>query len=540
MSAVLPTPLPMKSVHVAGVLAISYFLSTWLSMLLFASPGGVAVIWLANTVAAVQLAHAPLKHHARLLGVMAASGMLAHRLSGVDWLSALLYQPANMLECAVAGVGLKWLHSTARLKDSTWRFMALMGWGGVLAPALGALSAALLLGLWHEPDAWRVCLTWFESSMVGAVSLLPLVFTLYAQDGAQLRRDLLGLPSLALQLLTLGFGMLALALTSAPFAYMALPLLVSAAWMPVVAVQLACFLLVLCVGLARSFGVYAPPPILPRWPDLLVFLPLLATLLPLQLLSASVSELRSRERDLKLSLDRLAQSNRKLEQFVRVATHDLREPANTMSGFMRLLEPELKGQLSPEAQMYVQQVGDGLRRLRKTLDEVHAFLRLDTGAPAPLEAVSVPVLWDQALKEQARALKSAEVTVDLRELPLIPGHSCLLRDMFKALLCNAIQFKAAERPLLLHIRGAVSEGWMKLSLQDNGIGIADDDQALLFELFSRVHERGRYEGTGLGLARCKRIADLHGGRIWMESVFGVGSCVHVHLPLEGTKGLSHD
>ncbi len=242
-----------------------------------------------------------------------------------------------------------------------------------------------------------------------------------------------------------------------------------------------------------------------------------------------ITSLAAAHRSLEQSMAEVRAANESLEQFVRISSHDLREPLNTIIQFVGLIEQDHGAALPPAARTYFGHVSDGAYRMRTLLDDVLAFVRHGAAQPPALQ----PVALDAVLAEVVAGLKAsidargALVCVDA--LPAVQGQASLLSLLFQNLLSNAIKFVPPERVPKVSVRARSEGDAVFIEVRDNGIGIAPEQRPLLFAPFKRLHSRRKFEGTGLGLATARRVTQAHGGSIDIDSVPGEGSCFTVRL-----------
>jgi signal transduction histidine kinase len=207
----------------------------------------------------------------------------------------------------------------------------------------------------------------------------------------------------------------------------------------------------------------------------------------------------------------LQRSNSELEQFAYVASHDLQEPLRKVASFCQLLERRYKGQLDERGEQYIEFAVDGAKRMQQLINDLLAFSRV-----GKLSGDFVPVDLNESLaqaqRQLAAVLDETGATVTHDELPTINGEGSLLVQLFQNLVGNGVKFQG-ERAPRVHI-GVRRDGetW-ELSCSDNGIGIDQQYADKIFVIFQRLHARDVYEGTGIGLAMCKKIVEYHGGRI---------------------------
>ncbi len=249
------------------------------------------------------------------------------------------------------------------------------------------------------------------------------------------------------------------------------------------------------------------------------------------LLSAhDVTDLVTVQRELENNVERLRRANEGMQQFVRIASHDMREPLNTISQFCGLIETDHAHELTAPARLYFEQVGSSAKRMRTLLDDVLGFARVEDSAGVAVCAVALAGVVDTALAALRARITERQAQIDVvTPLPTVLGHESLLVLMIQNLVSNGIKFTPPERRPQVRISARVMGDDVLLTVADNGIGIAAGDQAELFTPFKRLHTRRQYDGTGLGLAISKRIVETLGGSIELESQAGAGTQLHVRL-----------
>jgi len=211
----------------------------------------------------------------------------------------------------------------------------------------------------------------------------------------------------------------------------------------------------------------------------------------------------------------LARSNRDLEQFAYVASHDLQEPLRMVGSYTQLLSQRYHGQIDAEADEYLGYAHDGVIRMRELIDDLLAFARVGTRAE-PFVRIRSEEVVDQALDNLEAAIATQKGHADHGPLPEILGDRTQLVQLFQNLMGNALKFRGPADPVV-RVEAVRSGGEWIFSVRDNGIGIPPEYQEKIFGMFQRLHGRGEYPGTGIGLAICKRVVERHGGRIWVES-----------------------
>ncbi len=250
-------------------------------------------------------------------------------------------------------------------------------------------------------------------------------------------------------------------------------------------------------------------------------------------------EARIRERTLQLeaanaslnaSTEELARSNLELEQFAYVASHDLQEPLRMVVGFVQLLERRLGPGLDAESREFMDFAVDGALRMQKLIQDILAYSRISSRGQPPQRVDSGAALREAlALLEQKLADTGAELNV--LPLPTVTADHTQLVQLFQNLIGNAIKFCKDGKPRVTVATGPDPAGW-RFTISDNGIGIAPEYRERIFGVFQRLHTRGEYEGTGIGLAICKRIVERHGGTIGVDTAPGGGAAFWFTLPQE--------
>ncbi len=244
-----------------------------------------------------------------------------------------------------------------------------------------------------------------------------------------------------------------------------------------------------------------------------------------------VTELRASQylnTQLNQQTDELARSNRDLEQFAYVASHDLQEPLRKVSGFCELLRTRYGGQLDDRADQYIDFAVDGARRMSRLIAELLAFSRVGRG-PATERELDCGALLDQALRNLDGAITETAAQVTHDPLPTVRGEQALLVTVFQNLVGNAVKFRG-EQPPWVHVGARLEEGLWWFRVSDNGMGIDQAYAEKVFVIFQRLHPKEEYPGTGIGLALCRKIVEYHGGTIWLDPVPASGATFCFTLP----------
>jgi PAS domain S-box-containing protein len=235
---------------------------------------------------------------------------------------------------------------------------------------------------------------------------------------------------------------------------------------------------------------------------------------------------------LKKTQQRLEQSNRELESFAYVASHDLQEPLRKIQTFGERLKTTCAAALSPEGRDYVDRMQAAATRMRRLIDDLLSFSRVSSHAQ-PFTQVDLRTVAHEVLVDLETAIEKAGASVTVGELPLLAGDPMQMRQLLQNLLSNALKFRREGVPPSISVRGMLEAKTQRcvLEVEDNGIGFEEKYAERIFNVFQRLHGRGQYEGTGIGLAICRKIVERHGGTITARSTPGVGTVFRVSLPL---------
>jgi len=241
-----------------------------------------------------------------------------------------------------------------------------------------------------------------------------------------------------------------------------------------------------------------------------------------------VTERKQYEAALKQQAQELERSNAELEQFAYVASHDLQEPLRMVGSFAQLLARRYHDRLDDQGRVFIDYLVDGATRMQALINDL-----LDYSRVGAQRGEAVPVDLDQVLRRVLSSLASsldergAQVTHD--PLPTVPAVDSEMEQLFQNLIGNGIKFNTSPSPQVHLSVEAHGEGYT-FCIADNGIGIDPQFAERIFVLFQRLHGKTDYQGTGIGLAICKKIVDQHGGRIWVESGDGDGARFYFTLP----------
>lgn len=242
----------------------------------------------------------------------------------------------------------------------------------------------------------------------------------------------------------------------------------------------------------------------------------------------NVTEHKLSEEKLKQLADKLSVSNKELEQFAYVASHDLQEPLRMVASYIQLLQRRYKGQLGQEADEFIGFAVDGILRMKSLINDLLIYSRVNTQEFAP-EMTDCNKVIEQVVENFKSAIEDNKAEIIYDPLPVVNANTVQLTQLFQNLISNALKFRGDDAPVI-KISAKQADGEWLFSVSDNGIGIEKEFQERIFIIFQRLHNYTEYPGTGIGLAICKKIVEKLGGHIWVESEVGKGSTFYFTIP----------
>ena len=266
-----------------------------------------------------------------------------------------------------------------------------------------------------------------------------------------------------------------------------------------------------------------------------------------------ITERKQAEEALKKTMADLERSNKELEQFAYVASHDLQEPLRMVASYVQLLAKRYQDKLDADANEFIGYAVDGANRMQEMINDLLSYSRIETRGK-PFETVDCTAILNQALTNLKIAIEESSAVITHNPLPTMTGDESQLIQLFQNLIGNAVKFRGKETPHIhiscksieewevqnrglkseiRNLKSKIEKGWV-FSVRDNGIGIDPQHKERVFNVFQRLHGRD-YSGTGIGLSICKRIIERYGGNIWVESEPEKGSTFYFAIPKRGGK-----
>ncbi len=256
-------------------------------------------------------------------------------------------------------------------------------------------------------------------------------------------------------------------------------------------------------------------------------------------LEREVRERKHAAEELRKKAEELQRSNKELEHFAYIASHDLQEPLRMVASYLQLIARRYKGRLDKNADDFIGFAVDGASRMKELINDLLEYSRVGTRG-RPFETVDCKQVVQRVLRNVQFTVERTGAEVIVRELPTVVADGGQLLQLFQNLIVNGVKFHGPDKPIIQIGARDCGEEW-EFFVQDNGIGIPPESFERIFQLFQRLHAREEYEGVGIGLAVCRRVVERHGGRIWVESEPGRGAKFYFTLPKrDATQGPCSD
>jgi signal transduction histidine kinase len=231
--------------------------------------------------------------------------------------------------------------------------------------------------------------------------------------------------------------------------------------------------------------------------------------------------LKKSERALETQNKELEIKNRELEQFAYVASHDLQEPLRTTTSFVKMFKQQYYGRLDERADKFLNYIVQASDRMSVLIKDLLDFSRI--GNNKDIERVDCNAILQDVIADIDQAIKDSDAEIKAENLPVLRGYTTELKQLFQNLIVNSIKFRKKDVPPKIKIVAQKNNDYWRFAFTDNGIGIEQKHNERIFVIFQRLHNRTAYQGSGIGLSHCKKIVELHNGKIWVESTPDVGS-----------------
>jgi len=229
----------------------------------------------------------------------------------------------------------------------------------------------------------------------------------------------------------------------------------------------------------------------------------------------------------------LENANDRLVHFVYSVSHDLKGPLNNIIGFLELLQQSARSKLNPDEQQYLTYMQQSSSHMDSMIRELRTYAELGQNLP-PMKLIALNQLVQEVIDDLSLKINETNAQLNIEAMPSIEGHPTLIRQLYQNLISNALKYHADDRQPVITIGAQGDEDNTTFFVKDNGVGIPENSSTRIFEMFSRAHS-GQYKGSGMGLALCKRIVEIHKGNIWVQSAPDKGSTFFFTLPVEKTE-----
>lgn len=243
-----------------------------------------------------------------------------------------------------------------------------------------------------------------------------------------------------------------------------------------------------------------------------------------------ITERKEAEEKLRRFAEELQRSNQELEHFAYVASHDLQEPLRTVGSFAQLIERRYKGKLEDDADEFINYIVDGASRMQRLINDLLTYSRVGTRGRT-FQRVDTQQVLSKVIQDIDSLIQGSGAVITHDEMPMVSADEVQLRQLLQNLIGNGVKFRKPGEAPAIHVAAKQVNGEWEFRVRDNGIGIEPQYFERVFVIFQRLHGRNEYEGTGIGLAVCKKIVERHGGRIWVESEPGAGATFCFTLPV---------
>ncbi|WP_439481011.1 PAS domain-containing protein [Algoriphagus formosus] len=235
-----------------------------------------------------------------------------------------------------------------------------------------------------------------------------------------------------------------------------------------------------------------------------------------------ISEKKAKEEALERLNERLQSTNSELKVFASVASHDMREPLRMISSFLSLIQKRYSEKLDEKGNQYIDFAVDGAKRLSRLIEDLLEYSRIGFDSKNK-ESVDTNEIIEAIIDINKQSIKTKGAQIKAENLPVIKAVRVPIQQLFHNLITNSLKFAQENMDPIIAIKCKEFENFWQFTVEDNGIGIDEKDHDIVFGVMKRLHSKDKYDGTGIGLAICKKIVNQHGGEIWVESEIGVGT-----------------
>lgn len=251
-------------------------------------------------------------------------------------------------------------------------------------------------------------------------------------------------------------------------------------------------------------------------------------------LFSDITERKQAEKQREQLIEELARSNRELEEFAYITSHDLKTPLRQVTGFLDLLQHRYAGHIDEKADHYIAQAVRGAEQMYNLIEDILIFSRVGFTEES-LEEVDVDQLLSKSLINLRAEIEASGAEITSSGLPRVRGDENQLAQLFGNLIGNAIKYRKEQEPPRIRVTATQLQDAWEFRVEDNGIGFDQEYEGKIFQIFQRLHSDAEFSGTGIGLAICKKIVEQHGGRIRAQSNPGQGATFYFTIPFNRSK-----
>lgn len=241
-------------------------------------------------------------------------------------------------------------------------------------------------------------------------------------------------------------------------------------------------------------------------------------------------EVEEKNKALKATEEKLLTTNKELEQFAYAASHDLKEPLRMIKSYTQLLEKRLNSGLDDRSKEFMHYVQDGTTRMQQLLDDLLEYSRMGRVSSQNQKIIDLNNILFIVMNNLMASMEEKNAAIFATNLPSIFSSSTEMTMLFQNIIANALKFRKPDVSPIIHLKTEEAGNFYKISISDNGIGIAEENLGKVFGIFERLHSKQEYKGSGIGLSTCKKIVNNMGGQINIASTLGKGTTFYFTLP----------